>query len=398
MPWLSSRVLRARVALTGCSLLGLCGLAGCGDDEGPKGPAVRELPAMYAAALCPEVEACLDPRSVEQVFGELGCEEWVAAQGEDGDIPALQSAIDDGRVDYDASQVEPCLEELEGIGCDFASARALTRGVCEKIFTGTVAIDGACDVDEECEGQAFCQKGTTCPGRCTALLGPGDACAADDQCEDGLSCAKLDQVCAEEGTCVAPVEEGSVCGGNVGGNCAAGLACIGADEMTGAAGTCMGADDVFVGELGEPCDLKTGVLCKSPLSCIVETFDAASGMLALVCAEGVGPGEPCKFGAPSQCPADQRCDADIVVGDVDGTCVPLPRAGEVCVMTAASPACAPGLHCDGDGRCHPLARLTHPCTCGADCASGHCELPEGDAGMPDEEMPGSCVRPMVCEL
>jgi len=366
-------------------------LAACGDDAGPKGPAVRELPALYAASLCPEVEACLDSRSLEQVFGDIGCETWLTAQGEDGDVPALQSAIDDGRVDYDPSQVEPCLAELEGLGCDFSSARALSRGVCEKIFTGTVEVGGDCDVDQECEGVAFCQKGKSCPGTCARLLGPGDPCDDDDQCEDGLRCGS-DRACA------APAGEGDACGGSLDTECAPALLCIGDDDTTGAAGSCARSEDVFVGDEGDACDFDTGVLCKSPLSCIVESFDATTGAITLVCAEGVSAGEPCKFGAPSQCPVDQRCDADISVGDVAGTCVPLPRAGEVCVMTTASPECAPGLHCDVDARCHSLARLEHACESDDGCASGHCGWPEGEDGKPDHTMQGRCERPEVCEL
>lgn len=369
----------------------LVSVAACGDDAGPKGPAVRELPALYAASLCPEVEACLDPRSVEQVFGELGCEEWVSAQGEDGDIPALQTAIDEGRVAYDASKVEPCLAELEGIDCDFSTARALSQGVCEQIFTGTVAVGGDCDVDEECKGVAFCQKGDSCPGTCSVLLGPGDPCEEDDQCEDGLRCSA-------DGVCAAPAGEGEPCGGSLGTECSPALACVGADDMTGAAGTCTSPDEVFVGEEGDACDFDTGMLCKSPLSCIVESFDPATGALSLVCAKGVSAGEPCKFGAPSQCPIDQRCDADITAGDVEGTCVPLPRAGEVCVMAAGSPACAPGLRCDLDERCHTLARLGQACESDDGCASGHCGWPEGEDGTPDLTMQGTCERPEVCEL
>ena len=366
-------------------------LAACGDDEGPKGPAVRELPELYAAALCSEVEACLDPRGLTQVFGELGCEAWVTAQGEDRNLPAVQSAIEQDRVKYDASKVEPCLAELEGLGCDFSTARALTRGVCEKIFTGTVETGGDCDVDEECEGVAFCKRGDACPGTCSALLGPGDTCEKDEQCEDGLRCTG-------DETCAAAAGDGEPCGGNTGVECSPELACIGADDMTGAPGKCMQNAEVFVGAEGATCSFDNGMLCESGLSCIVESFMPTTATLTLVCAEGVGAGEPCKFGAPSQCPVDQRCDADITAGDVAGTCVTLPVAGEVCVMAAGSPECAPGLHCDDSGHCHTLARLTEDCESNDDCASDHCSWPERADGMPDETKQGTCDRPEVCEL
>ena len=168
--------------------------------------------------------------------------------------------------------------------------------------------------------------------------------------------------------------------------------------MTGAAGSCTPAYVVFVGDEGDVCDFKTGMLCKSPLSCIVESLDADSGAVSLVCAKGVSAGEPCKFGAPSQCPIEQRCDADITVGDIEGTSVPLPGAGEVCVMTGSSPACAPGLHCDVDERCHTLARLDQACESDDGCASGRCVWPEGKDGKPDLSMQGRCERPEVCAL
>ena len=355
-----------------------CFCVACGDDGANAGPTIGELPTLYAQHLCPEVEACLDATSLRSVFGPEGCEPYLIAQVEDSNLPAVQAAVDQGRVRYAASKVQPCFDELVGIGCDFATSRAFDRKTCDQVFVGTIEIGAACDVDEECIGEAFCKRAKTCPGACHALLGPGAACEKDDQCEEGLTCS------GSTNTCSANVLVGKPCGGTLAGDCAPGLACIGADEMTGAAGTCTEQSELFTGALGDRCDFDTGMLCKDGLSCIVESV-APGGATSLVCAEHVASKGACKFGAPSQCPAEEYCDADIKAGEIAGNCLPLPKVGERCVSLAASPPCASGLRCDTDMLCHPLARLGQACVSDLGCASKRCAK-------------DVCQRPEVCKL
>jgi hypothetical protein len=67
-------------------------------------------------------------------------------------------------------------------------------------------------------------------------------------------------------------------------------------------------------------------------------------------------------------------------------------------MAVASPACAPGLHCDVDNRCHSRAGLGQACESHRGCASGRCTWPDGMNGMPDMSKQGTCDRPEVCAL
>lgn len=350
----------------------LCGA--CGDDTSG-GPEFEELPALLSERLCPEIESCFDARTRMIAFGEAGCAAQLQAQLEDGDFAHVKAAIEDGRVSYDASQIEPCLDSVAGVGCEFASTRVFEDGACERVFEGSVALGGDCAVDAECTGEAFCRFDAECPGTCTALLGPGDACEDDDQCEDGLACP--DEISA----CTALADSGDACGGAVAAPCRADRVCVGEDEDTGAAGTCRTLTELFSLALGEPCDLDAGELCSEGLSCVVTSLQG--GMAEFECQERVDSGEACSFGVPSPCPVDEYCDVNLPAGMVDGTCEPLPRAGETCVDVAGAPNCAPGLFCDVDNRCHALSRLGQPCASDDGCASGECVI-------------GSCDRPQTC--
>jgi hypothetical protein len=361
----------------------LAAAGACGDDsgggDGNGGPAFEDLPSLFAERLCPELTSCFDARTRDSIFGPDGCEGRVTAQLEDGEFAYVEDAIEAGRVEYDASQMEACLARLDGIGCELATVRVLHHETCERALTGSVELGGDCNVDAECVGVAFCRREGACPGTCSELLGPGEPCDEDDDCEDGLACPD------DVGSCTALVEEaGDACGGGVAGNCRADLVCAGADEDLGTAGECKTRAEVFSGELGEPCDFDAAELCEVGLSCVVQSI-AANGTPEVTCAEPVGSGDACQFGAPSPCPVDEYCDADIALGDINGTCMPLPEAGEPCAEVPGTPPCAPGLLCDVDNRCHARNRLGQPCASDDGCASGNCVV-------------GMCERPEECEL
>jgi hypothetical protein len=357
------------------SALVLTAALSCGgdDDGGDSGPAVEDLPPLLAERLCAEVEDCLDARSLAQLFGKSGCKARVLAQIEDGDFAAIQAAIEDDRVVYDGSKIDACLDQLEGLGCAFATVRALNQDACDQVFGGTVERGGECEIDAECEGVSFCKMTDKCPGTCAALLEAGDACDTNDQCENGL-------VCSADKQCAAPAAEGDACGGDVGGECAPGLACIG--EKDDSAGTCRALSDLFTGKLGDDCDYDTGKLCDADLSCVARRDGTT---VSLKCEQRVGSGQACHFGAPSPCPDGEYCDADISAGIVDGQCRALPKAGEACVTITTDAPCAAGLICDVDQRCHPVNRLGQPCASDQGCASDRCE----DA---------KCVKKNACDL
>ena len=365
--------MRARCGWCWALLLPL--VSACGDDAGGGGREFEELPPLVAESLCTEVEACLDPGSLATLFGADGCVERLTAQIDDSDFVYLQDAIEAGRIEYDGRRIDACLAQISGIGCGFATTRVFDDAACRSAFGGSAQEGDDCTVDAECTGAAFCDL-DSCPGTCTARLSAGDPCQEDDQCEDGLSCG-------DEGTCSAPVAAGDPCGGGVAGSCAPGLFCVGEDEDAGTSGTCRDVDELFRADLGDDCDFDRGELCAEGLSCVVMEL-GADGTLRLGCVEPSESGAACSFGVPSPCPGGEYCDANIAAGMVDGTCQPLPGAGERCVVLTGSQACEPGLVCEVDGRCHPVNRLGQPCASDQGCASGLC-------------VAGNCERREACE-
>lgn len=346
-----------------------------GDDDDDSGPAVEDLPPLLVDRLCAEIEDCFPADSLATQYGKAGCKGRLLAEAEDGDFAAIEAAIDDGRVKYDDSKFDACLDQLKGLGCDIATTRALNDDACDQVFQGTVDRGGECSVDAECKGVTFCKMTDKCPGKCSALLKAGDACEDNDNCQNGL-------FCTEAKTCAAPAAAGDACGGDVSGQCAPGLACVGKNDDKNVAGTCRALTDLFTGKLGDTCDYDTGKLCESGLSCVARID---GGTVSLKCEEPVGSGDACHFGAPSPCPDGEYCDADIKAGVADGQCRTLPKAGEACLTIATDRPCAVGLICDLDQRCHPINRLGQPCVSNDGCASKRCDG-------------GQCSKKNACDL
>jgi hypothetical protein len=344
------------------------------------GPGFDELPALLADTMCDLVETCIGADQVAAVYGEGKCVERVIASVEDGDFGYAEEVIAAGRITYNADQVDACLASMQSLGCDFNTVRWLGIEACEQVLVGSVEAGGDCGVDPECMGATFCKLDNACPGVCTPLLEAGQPCEDDDQCQEGLHCSDSTGLCAV----VAPV--GAPCGGGSEPDCKMGLVCAGEDEDTGTPGVCKTQEEVFIGQLDGTCDFDTTTLCEPGLSCIVmvETVDGGP-QASFKCAAAVGSGQACNLGAPPQCPAGEYCaGVDITQTVVNGTCQPLPAAGEDCVEDMAG-RCAPGLVCDTDDKCHTVNRLGGECVSDMGCASETCQR-------------GVCVRPPECVL
>ncbi|MFI5308098.1 MAG: hypothetical protein ACHQ53_12135 [Polyangiales bacterium] len=362
--WRSLSVLAAVVAVACAS-------------SSPSGPSVAELPGLLAENACTSLEGCFDSRTLRYAFGDAGCKVRLQAAIEDSDFGYVQDSIDAGRVSYDASKVDGCLDAIKALGCSFSTTRLFEKDACKGVFTGHAKAGAKCTVGEDCDSGLFCQHdATTCPGTCKALLKPGSTCDSADQCADGLACSKSTATCEE------PSHAGEACGGGVAGECAGGLSCVGDDETTGTAGMCRHTNSILVGKLGDTCDIKTGALCTEGLTCAASI---KGGTASFDCEMLAAADASCRFGVPAPCQSDQYCSADISLGQIDGKCTPAPAAGESCLTLTGSPACAPGLFCDVDARCHPVNRLGQPCVSDDGCASGLCTS-------------GKCQRPKQCTL
>ena len=125
-----------------------------------------------------------------------------------------------------------------------------------------------------------------------------------------------------------------------------------------------------------------GPFCMEGLSCAITGFMPGSG----VTAECIGPadsGGTCNVGFPDPCPEGEYCDADLMSGEIEGTCTALPTDGEPCVEGAVFRACA-AEHVCSEGTCKSVGRIGDPCDADEQCYSGNCDG-------------GSCAEAPLCE-
>lgn len=342
-----------RVVLIACAM---GGLVACGDDshDGGGGTAFDELPQPLAETLCALIQDCLPGPVLETVYGPQGCEASVQADVEDSDFALIGDAIEAGRVEYDGTKAEACLQELAEVGCGFDSERVFLKGTCAELMVGTVDAGGDCSVDAECAGEAFCAIDNSCPGTCTSLRSEGQACDDGDHCQDGLSC---------DGTCKAVAARGERCGPLTA--CRLDDTCI--PNATGIVGSCTSVDSVYAGAVGDSCDPDVADLCDPELSCAL-TIDGQQ--VGFECTERVGSGDDCTAAVPDMCPDGEYCaDIDPQNGDLDGTCKALADTGDDC---ESEDDCRAGLACD-EGKCAMPGRVGDDCRGDEGCVSGQCE-------------------------
>lgn len=326
-----------------------CLLVACGGDD--DGVAIEEVPAAYAEAACGSFERCLGPLAGVLFGGD--CTTELTRRSEQGGLPLWHEAIADGRLEYDGKAARRCVDALEAATCESFS---LTNAECDAVFVGSAAVGAPCSFGDECASGAYCDLDASCPGVCRALVGAGGTCDRDEACSGDLAC---------EGTCVSPAGAGAPCDEDAGDRCRDGLLCLG--------GTCGTIAEALTLAVGATCDPEAGALCREGLSCVLDEFVVATETLVWRCVSPSPSGGSCKIGFPDPCPDSERCDADPeTTGSLDGTCIPLPGAGEECEGGDFTAACAPGLQCI-DGTCGALANLGATCGSAAGCYSGACE-------------------------
>lgn len=334
----------------------LCGLVATGCDE-PREREVplEQVPRELAEAACQSARACLGDL-LDLLEASADCEAEAEADMEDVLLPLWQDAVAEGSVTYDPSAVGPCREAVAEAGCDYFSNPELPA--CERVFEGSAAVGQPCRTDVECEPGLACDLSDGCPGACAARGGAGAACEQDDGCDFGMTC--------QSGGCAEPAGEDEPCGGSTDAECRTGLLCLGEDRD--AAGSCADPATAMTEGEGDACNPLEATLCQEGLSCVVDTVVP----LAFHCVATSSPGGPCRPGTPDPCPRGQACDADLSGGDLDGTCQPLPEAGEACLSTSLAAPCAAGLQCI-DGLCVATQRNGAGCTRSDQCRSGNCE-------------------------
>lgn len=339
---------------------GSSGAAGAAGSGGTAGIPLADAPAKLAAAYCSLYAKCYG--SLWSVFepGE-DCVTRTEKQIEDGSFSKLQGEVDAGKVIYHADKAQACLDAVAARSCDQLLQRDMPA--CDATVEGTVDTGGACTIDADCKGQAYCKSGATCPGKCAPLESAGGDCQSDEQCQDGLACDTTTK------KCVKPAAKGQACKGGTEPDCAPPLICLGNNDSKGQTGVCMDWHNVLVSKAGQSCDPLNFKWCENAVPCVVQSV-GTGGTLVASCGQKVAAGAACKASVPDQCPTGQYCK--LGAQSISGTCTPLPTSGQPCAGSSTD-QCAAYLRCDpATTTCKPLQRLGEACTGDMFCYSGHC--------------------------
>jgi hypothetical protein len=268
----------------------------------------------FEAAYCKLSVACAD------MPDEATCMETI--QLTPGYVATLQQDIDSGKIKFDGKAAAACLAGIEDLSdCKKSHAgqvSAVFEDGCAGMFTGTVALGGACFFGEECVS-GLCQRTDQlcstskqcCAGTCANVPPPipeGGDCStfmANQSCAAGTTC-RADQS-GQSYLCTSPVAtEGAACAGLDG--CRYPLFC---DVVSATGGTDTCKRPVATGETCNPQALQS---CDDGRDvCLADT---------LKCTPKVAVGTVC---TPNNCVGWAVC--------MNTSCVVRPKVGERCDPT-----------------------------------------------------------------
>lgn len=324
-------------------------------DECPESGCVEPSTSLTLSQACLRARTnlfCNDPQRCGLADPSVSCDAINKnARFESEALCWLQEreAVDAGRLRYDGAAARACLTGLEARAC-FSTA---TVPACERIFTGLQQLGAECFSGPECVAGAWCDRTSTCPGRCTALVPPGGLARDLIGCAPGN--AAVDQ---RDGgwLCRAPVSSGARCrqpGENV-----FGTSCLSSTESCslpadGGAGFCEPWRTTLQPR-GGTCG--GGQFCQRGLACRFVPGETTGRCQDLI-------------------PLGQSCQLDFngcALGATCGTderCVPEPRVGEACTSTCARGARCVNAVCVAEGGVGGAC----PCEFGLRCVDGRCQ-------------------------
>lgn len=242
----------------------------------------------------------------------------LASLSYDGGLVQALGGTSFDRAGYDPELAAAWLDTLRTLGCDATTENArLLADARAPVFAGRIDLGGSCFADEECKGEAVCDRSACpgdqlcCTGECVAweILSVGQACPLP---QDGV---RITAVCEDLAYCQEPPDDGG--------------------DMPPTQGTCVArsdngqpCDDVDACLDGQRCNVggsdacfklsASGEMCNPDLrSCLA--INEVCSPTAVQCVAAPGPGEPCVLG---QCAPWALCQ--------DDTCVARLRAGEAC--------------------------------------------------------------------
>ena len=348
-----------RTVLALGALFLISGLTACGSSNKAPSLAITDLESSYYEMVCHNFVGCEDETFISVVIqDEADCLEFVndAYAEQHGGIADMVAAVNGGTVIYDAEAAFECLVQQRALSCEEFGKRE--PAICNSVFTGTIADDGACEINTECISN-YCDSSQACPGTCVAALAEGQACQIDDECEKSVRC--VNNECQAY---TAALGSGVRCEADDNDWCGDGLYCHEQDE------TC--AQRIAS---GETCDGNSDAECVYGSLCVADAQgDPRCVEVTVVETEG----QACSVQDAILCAlyTDLSCKIDDLA-TLSGTCVPVPRLGETCFEAGANMTLTQcdffdKLYCDvpadhqTDGVCAKLKVDGQPCT-GDDC-------------------------------
>ena len=249
---------------------------------------------------------------------------------EEHDILTAELAVREGRLAFDGSLAESCLQQYE---------RELRAAQCS--FNFELAIDSI-------------QDSGSCQNVLRGKQLTGDLCAESEECSEGYCESISTNSCG--GICQRYAQKGEGCG-NGSAICGGGLSCL--VESSDGTGQCIGLGSR---KNGEVCSVDSH--CSRSSVCDGGTCQTATDFDLLE------PGASCYFSDYAGCEPGYVCGEVASTGY--GTCMaPLPQ-GSACLYNVD---CALGLTCresNGAASCQPKSKLGQACDVDWDCEEGVC--------------------------
>lgn len=297
--------------------------AACGGSDS-SGVALNDLAAKAEAAICKHDVECQSMPDTATCMASI--------QVNDTFLQTMVAAVNAKKAKYDSSLGGQCISEIQNQGCAFTGFGLTKTNPCQTMFTGQVAVGGACFESQECTGGGSCAFTNTscnpntacCTGTCQAAPAKaaiGQACQSTADCVSGAYCT--DTTATPASTCQAIVTtSGGACGNFEG--CADPMVCDATfNTMTGAITwtTCYTPAARMA-----TCDPNKFIPC-------ADQRDYCDGT-TMKCTQNLTTGA-CQGANNAQCVGYESC--------TNNTCTPLVKAGGTCSTTA--PNCLGDLGC-----------------------------------------------------
>ena len=351
--------------MTTCLLIALAVVTlGCGtsDNAGVDGGIAGDASAVTASTFFAAIEHAECQQYVRCGFAEdaASCDAIIDSYAGFAQSIQLDSDVADGKVVFNASEAQACVDAVAAASCDQNIGVSGSRDIpaaCSDYATGTIADGVACSANDECESGSCllasqCALNTCCAGTCNTAVAIGGSCSQENS------------VCGPDGfcdthnyTCAALLSAESACERST--DCRDGLACT--KSICTALPT-----------IGQACNTTDG--CQGiNLDCSVPDQNTPGTCVTAAARGATCDAAPCKLGSV--------CDL------ASATCIALPSVGSPCILGG----CAGGSACDNSvspGRCKALVANGGACSSDDLCISHFCN----GVGAPG----AVCAAPPVC--